>query len=100
MNDRFYLSDSDVRGFKYAGIGPRAKSASDDALGGNQYYIFSAEILVPLGFAKEADTKAALFYDAGTLFGLEENNSDNQIHYDKSIRTSIGTGLQWKISPW
>ena len=56
-----------LRGFKFAGVGPRDTS-TDDALGGNLLYTGSAELRFPLGLPEELRIFGRTFVDAGTLY--------------------------------
>ncbi len=48
LQDRFFVGGDNLRGFQDAGIGPR-NSVTDDALGGQKYYVGSVTLGVPLG---------------------------------------------------
>jgi outer membrane protein insertion porin family len=50
--DRFFLGGATLRGFKFAGVGPR-DTTTNDALGGNLLYTGSAELRFPLGLPEE-----------------------------------------------
>ena len=56
-----------LRGFKFAGVGPR-DTTTDDALGGNLLYTGSAEQRFPLGLPEELRIFGRTFVDAGTLY--------------------------------
>ncbi len=88
LTDRFFLGEPDFAGFDIRGVGPRVlrysqnsdgltydtnrKDASDDALGGRAYYLFKAELELPLGNgAKELGLRPSIFAIAGSLFGLK-----------------------------
>jgi outer membrane protein insertion porin family len=84
--DRFFLGEPQFRGFDIRGVGPRVqripydatgnlvhdpKGVTDDALGGNAYYLTRAELEIPLGPSlKELGLRPSIFVDAGALFGL------------------------------
>jgi len=71
INDRFFLGNPRMRGFKQAGIGPR-DDLTRDALGGNVFYKGSLEIFIPLGSgARELGIEASMFVDAGALFTID-----------------------------
>ncbi len=71
--DHFFLGPTLVRGFAPAGIGPRDLTPgtfTQDALGGTMYWGTTAEIQFPLFFLpKDLGIKAAVFADAGSLWG-------------------------------
>ncbi|WP_267393127.1 MULTISPECIES: outer membrane protein assembly factor BamA [unclassified Sphingomonas] len=90
ITDRFYLGMPQFRGFDIRGIGPRVKripyttndagqqvlvtdkdSITDDALGGNAYYLARAELEIPLGAgARELGLRPSIYVQAGSLFSL------------------------------
>jgi outer membrane protein insertion porin family len=123
--DQFYKGPELVRGFQPSGIGPRdLGSAFTDALGGSMYWGATAEVQFPLSFMpKELGIKAAIFADAGSLWGYKggttfttnppygtggapqipcpagttgpKNNVDVCLADSNSIRTSTGVSLIW-----
>ena len=100
LNDRFFLGEPQFRGFDIRGVGPRvvglpyvdadndpatpltvldldtARSEnrlSDDAIGGNAYYLTRAELEIPLGSgARELGLRPSIFVDAGALFNVTQ----------------------------
>ncbi len=95
LSDRFFLGGSSFRGFAAAGIGPRDTS-TDDALGGNLYYVGTAEVRFPLGLPKEIRMFGRAFVDAGTLTDIDV--SGPSLKDSGNIRVSAGVGLSW-LSP-
>ena len=79
MTDNFNLGPSLVRGFAPGGIGPRDTSGLDtrmNSLGGTNFVGGSVELQFPFfGVPKDLGLKAALFADAGTLFGYKGNTN-------------------------
>jgi len=96
LTDRFFLGQPQIRGFDYRGIGPRvirqfygaadpnnpnatppltglqSNNSSDDALGGEGYYLGKFELEIPLGSgAKELGLRPSIFMDVGSVFGLK-----------------------------
>jgi len=72
MIDHFFMGPELVRGFASGGIGPRDLNGDPkgNALGGTTYFGATAEAQFDLPFVpRELGLKAALFADAGTLFG-------------------------------
>jgi len=71
--DQFFKGPELVRGFQPSGFGPRdLGSQFTDALGGSMYWGTTAEIQFPLSFLpKELGIKAAIFADAGSLWGYK-----------------------------
>lgn len=95
--DRFNLGSSILRGFSYAGIGPREVDEDndvDDPLGGNYYAVASVEAEFPLGLPEEYGLRGALFYDIGSVWGLDASNS-NVLYEDFSARHVIGFSILW-----
>ncbi len=86
INDRFFLGEPQIRGFKIRGIGPRVQrfgldangalitdknSFTDDAIGGRAYYRGRLEVQIPLGAAgAELGLRPSIFMDAGAVFGV------------------------------
>jgi outer membrane protein insertion porin family len=85
LTDRFFLGEPQMRGFGIRGVGPRvirqfyngpvldpdSSNETDDALGGNKYYLGRAELEIPLGSgARELGLRPSLFMDAGAVFGV------------------------------
>ena len=125
MTDNFNLGPSLVRGFAPGGIGPRDMSAGLDtrtnSLGGTNFVGGSVELQFPFfGVPKDLGLKAAVFADAGTLFGYKGNtnfstllnlpaNSTCQpsnvaspwqsncitVSDSSKIRSSVGASLLW-----
>ncbi len=96
INNRFFLSGDQMRGFKNHGIGPRDIKTSD-ALGGEQYAVLRNEINFPLGLPEELGLKGVVFGDVGSLaktFDMGQNIKD-QIN----LKAATGIGVQW-LSPF
>ncbi len=98
--ERYFLGGDDIKGFKNAGIGPRDATGNRDALGGNTYYLFNAELNFPIGLPDELDVSGSIFFDAGGLFGLDDKSTGIIGKYD-GIRMSSGVGVVWitKVGP-
>jgi outer membrane protein insertion porin family len=93
--DRYFLGGDSLRGFKFAGVGPR-DSSTDDALGGDLLYTGTLEQRFPLGLPPELRMFGRVFVNAGTL-------TDSAVHGPTvtdsgSIRAAAGVGLSW-LSP-
>jgi outer membrane protein insertion porin family len=99
LTDRFFLNETEMRGFDVRGIGPRVirqmyqrdangyvkdangngillpfdeKTNQDDALGGTAYYLARAELEIPLGSgARELGLRPSIFADIGSVFGID-----------------------------
>lgn len=98
VTDRFFLGSSLMRGFEPGGIGPREKGAGfNDALGGNYFAVARFEAEFPLGLPDEYGINGGVFYDVGSLWGLD-NEGDaigNVLYEDGSLRQVIGVSLFW-----
>ena len=92
LNDRFFLGGTSFRGFAVAGIGAR-DAATDDALGGNLFYMGTAELSFPLGLPDEAGLKGRVFTEAGSLFDVDDKGAGIQDSSDP--RVAAGFGLTW-----
>lgn len=94
IGDRYFPGSDNFRGFRFGGAGPR-DIGTNDALGGNTYYIVTPEISVPLGLPKEMGISGRIFTDIGSSFGLD-NVTGSDIRDTASIRAAAGVGLTWK----
>ena len=101
VNDRYSLGPSKMRGFDSQGLGPREISTTsglyNDALGGKNYAVARFEAQFPLGIPDEYGLTGGVFYDAGSLWGLETTVSTNgKVLYDKfKLRQTVGFSLFW-----
>ncbi len=111
INDRFFKGGDTMRGFEYAGIGPRDLSTGY-ALGGQAYAIGSVELGIPNKLPDQYGLKTALFLDVGTLGGVDNRlkvDSTGQpvttvidgktvpsIVDDFGLRASAGLTIRWK----
>ncbi len=96
INDRFFLGGSSLRGFEPGGVGPRDRNTSD-SLGGNMFYVATAEVTVPLNITKDFDVDAALFTDLGTLSQVDDSGAEVVDAGDP--RASVGFGFTY-VSPF
>lgn len=94
--DRFFRGGDSFRGFESGGVGPRAKGASGDAIGGDTYAIGTAEITFPLGLPDELRVSGAIFSDVGTVFGA--SGSKSEVFDSSKLRASLGVSIIW-VSP-
>ena len=92
INDRFFIGGDDFRGFQRSGIGPR-DTATTDALGGNMYYVGTAELRFPLGLPEEMGVSGALFTDLGSLWGSDDDGAG--VVDSSALRGSAGVGMLW-----
>ena len=107
LQDRYFVGGDNLRGFAPAGIGPR-DIVSNDALGGNKYWVGSVTLGVPLGLPKELGITGRIFSDFGTLWGNDQKNIvltpaqlattggvQPSVFDSPAIRASIGIGFSW-----
>lgn len=99
VTDRFLLGD-EMRGFTQLGFGPReydSGTSDNDALGGKYFAVASLEAEFPLGLPDEYGISGGLFYNAGSLWGLDGTSTGPGVTlYEKaSIRHVIGASLFW-----
>ncbi len=92
LSQRYNIGGNSFRGFENSGIGPRDRSTTD-ALGGNAYLVGKAEVRFPMGFPEEFGLLGRTFVHAGTLTGIDDN--DSGIVDDASLRASAGFGVNW-----
>ncbi|MEQ9126473.1 MAG: BamA/TamA family outer membrane protein, partial [Alphaproteobacteria bacterium] len=76
-----------------SGIGAR-DSDTDDALGGNFFYLGTAELSFPLGLRDEVGLTGRVCADAGSRFDVEEDGPGVQV--SEAPRVSVGAGLTWQ----
>jgi outer membrane protein insertion porin family len=108
IQDRFFVGGDNLRGFATAGIGPR-DSITQDALGGNKYYLGSVALGVPLGLPKELGLSGRIFSDFGSLYSNDQKNLvltpaqlastgglQPVVMDSTAIRASAGVGVSWK----
>ena len=102
-SDRFFLSSRQMRGFEPNGLGPRDLEATgQDALGGNYMAVARFEAAFPLGLPDEYGISGGVFYDVGTVWGLDNRDggadgSDGADLVDDSLiwRQTIGLSVFW-----
>lgn len=95
--DNFFAGGDLVRGFENRGIGGR-DTAGNDSIGGTNFFGVSAELQFPVPlFPRSFGLKTALFADAGSVFGFDEQDGITPIagSTDLNIRSSVGVGFLW-----
>ena len=95
LSNRFFIGGNNLRGFAYGGVGPR-DNETDDRLGGNLYYVGSAEVRFPLGLPEELRIFGRAFVDAGSLRDIDV--SGPTLDQSDGLRVGSGVGLSW-LSP-
>jgi outer membrane protein insertion porin family len=97
-NDRFFLSSRQMRGFDTFGLGPRDNAAAnEDALGGNYYAVARFEAAFPLGLPEEYGISGGVFYDIGSVWGLDNTVGAGGVIVDDDLywRQTIGFSVFW-----
>lgn len=86
-----------VRGFEPNGFGPRDLGApNEDALGGKYYWALRLETEFPLGFPEEYGITGGLFWDTGSLWGLDNRNGDAEVDDSMKVRSAVGFSVFWR----
>lgn len=88
VTDR-YFGNGKMRGFETNGIGPRQ---SGDALGGNMYATARFEAEFPLGLPTEYGITGGLFFDVGSVWGLD---SSAGVDDSMKLRSVYGASVLW-----
>lgn len=95
--DMFKNNQEMIRGFKYAGIGPRDTSVADakgSFLGGTTYFNASTEAQFPMPVIPESlGIRGAVFADAATLYGNDLPEAQGTT--GSEWRASVGASIMW-----
>jgi len=95
ITDRFFLSSRQMRGFQPFGLGPRDTGAvNNDALGGNFYAVARFEAAFPLGLPDEYGISGGVFYDVGSVWGLDDTLGGT-IDDSLRVRQTVGFSIFW-----
>jgi outer membrane protein insertion porin family len=92
-SSRFVLGGRKVRGFALSGIGPR-DIGDNSAVGGNKYYVASANITSDLGVDKDIGLRWTVFTDYGALWDTDYPDGVRGAD-DKTTRSAFGYGILW-----
>lgn len=98
VSDRFFVGPSTLRGFEYGGIGPREIGAgTDDGLGGNYYAVARFDAEFPLGLPEEYGIRGGLFYDVGSVWGLDNTSAATGTVVSEGFapRHVVGFSILW-----
>ena len=96
VTDRFFLSSRQLRGFSSRGVGPRDLGATESSvLGGNKYVAARFEADFPLGLPEEFGISGGVFFDVGSLWGLDNTAGVAVVDDSFELRSSIGFSLLW-----
>lgn len=97
INDRFFLGGENLRGFEFAGVGPRdLTGTADDSLGGNRFARTRVEMSFPTGLPDEFGVRGRVFNDAGILDEVDATPLPGEnFKQDSALRMSVGAGVTW-----
>lgn len=96
VTDRFFLSSRQLRGFESRGVGPRDTGAAElDVLGGNAYVALRLEADFPVGLPEEYGISGGVFFDAGSLWSLDNTAGVVPVDDGFELRTSVGVSVFW-----
>lgn len=96
VTDRYFLSSRQLRGFESRGVGPRDTGATEsDVLGGNTFAALRLEADFPLGLPEEYGIRGGVFFDAGSLWNLDNTAGVATVDDSFELRTSIGVSIFW-----
>jgi outer membrane protein insertion porin family len=97
LTDRFFLSSRQLRGFEGLGVGPRevGTTVNNDALGGNFYAVARFEADFPLGLPEEYGISGGVFYDIGSVWGLDDTAGAAPVDDSLNWRQSVGFSIFW-----
>lgn len=91
--DRYFLGGDSFRGFESGGVGPRDAN-TDDAIGGNVFYVATSEVRFPLGLPNDLGIVGRAFAEAGALTGVDVGSA--ALQSSKTPRLTLGFGLSWQ----
>ncbi|MBR9651855.1 outer membrane protein assembly factor BamA [Thalassovita aquimarina] len=103
--DRYQIGSGLMRGFTPDGIGPReivydgsGNEVSNDALGGDMFAVARFEAEFPLGLPEEYGIRGGLFYDVGSVWGLDDSSAatGTVFYEDFTLRHVVGMSVFWK----
>ncbi|MGR3320725.1 MAG: outer membrane protein assembly factor BamA [Pseudooceanicola sp.] len=104
--DRYLPTARVLRGFEPDGLGPREiDTATDggtvnDALGGKFFAAAQFEAEFPLGLPEEYGVTGGLFYDMGTVWGIDGAGNvaagNTIVHNNAALRHVVGLSLFWE----
>lgn len=94
--DRF-SGNGKVRGFESNGYGPRDVAApNQDALGGQYFAALRLESEFPVGLPEEYGLHGGVFFDVGSVWGLEDTAGvTNPVDDGMNLRSAIGVSVFW-----
>ena len=93
QSNRLFLGGKSVRGFAGNGIGPR-DTGSKSAVGGNNSYSGTLEVVSNLGVGKDIGLRWTVFSDFGSVWNTDYPSGVTGAD-DATMRRSIGFGVLW-----
>jgi len=91
LSDRLFLSDSELRGFAFRGVGPKIDG---DFIGGNYSYTSTFSSTFPNGIPEKYNISNNIFLDVANVWGSDLNG----VTEANKIRSSVGVAVSW-VSP-
>jgi len=88
LSDRLFLSDNELRGFKFKSYGPKV---GNDFVGGNYSYTTTFSSTVPNFLPETWSASSTIFLDVGNVWGTDFEVT----HESNQMRSSIGLGFSW-----
>ncbi|WP_301068876.1 outer membrane protein assembly factor BamA [Pseudooceanicola sp.] len=105
VTDRYLIGSTVMRGFQPDGVGPREIDTAtnggtiNDALGGKFFAVAQFEAEFPLGLPSEYGIRGGLFYDVGTVWGLDGGSNasagDTVVNNNAALRHVLGLSVFW-----
>ena len=89
LSDRLFLSENELRGFKFRSYGPKV---DNDYVGGNYSYSTTFSSTVPNGLPESWNSSTSIFLDTGSIWGTDFASSAND---SNEFRSSAGLGFSW-----
>ena len=89
LSERIFIPSRRLRGFETGKVGPKD---GDDFIGGNYSATFNAQSNIPGIFQNFQNLDAVMFFDAGSLWGVDY---DSSLDDGGKLRSSIGVGVDW-----
>jgi len=89
LSDRLFLSENELRGFKFRSYGPKV---DNDFVGGNYSYSTTFSSTVPNGLPESWNSSTSIFLDTGSVWGTDFSSSAND---SNEFRSSAGLGFSW-----
>jgi len=89
LSERLFIPSRRLRGFESGKVGPRD---GNDFIGGNYSATFNAQTNIPKIFQNFENLDAVIFFDAGSLWGVDY---DSSLDDGGKLRSSIGVGVDW-----